>query len=146
MIRRPPRSTRTDSLLPDTTLFRAHPLYRRPRRHDAAVRRRAQPPARYGARAVSRPVRAVFRSGGRTARPRRRGEDDLLAPAQGHAAHAGGTGARRDRLGCARGRLLRTDRKRAVSGTSVSVRVDLGGRSIIKKKTDNRSEDLYHYN
>src|SRR3546814_19725026 len=30
-----------------------------------------------------------------------------------------------------------TDRKSVVSGKSVSVRVDLGGRRIIKKKTDN---------
>src|SRR3546814_12857995 len=32
------------------------------------------------------------------------------------------------------GRNLRRDRKRVVSGTSVSVRVDLGGRRIITKK------------
>src|SRR3546814_12196060 len=31
---------------------------------------------------------------------------------------------------------LRVDRKSGVSGTSVSVRVDLGGRRIIKKKKD----------
>src|SRR3546814_14016892 len=35
-------------------------------------------------------------------------------------------------LGCLAGR---TDRKSVVSGKSVSVRVDLGGRRIIKKKT-----------
>src|SRR3546814_11294806 len=32
------------------------------------------------------------------------------------------------------------DRKSVVSGKSVSVRVDLGGRRIIKKKTDNGTE------
>src|SRR3546814_17327002 len=33
--------------------------------------------------------------------------------------------------------LLESDRKSVVSGTSVSVRVDLGGRRIIKKKNKN---------
>ena len=43
----------------------------------------------------------------RAAQPRRRRQDDLLPPPQGHAAHAGGAGARRHRLGGARGRVLR---------------------------------------
>src|SRR3546814_14974845 len=33
MIRRPPRSTRTDTLFPYTTLFRSRPRLRRPGRH-----------------------------------------------------------------------------------------------------------------
>src|SRR3546814_10829859 len=36
MTRRPPRSTRTDTLFPYTTLFRSH-LHRRPRRHPPAA-------------------------------------------------------------------------------------------------------------
>src|SRR3546814_4715529 len=40
MIRRPPRSTRTDTLLPDTTLFRSH-RHARPPRPAARLRRRA---------------------------------------------------------------------------------------------------------
>src|SRR3546814_19691488 len=42
------------------------------------------------------------------------------------------------------GRRARTDRKSVVSGKSVSVRVDLGGRRIIKKKTkkDNINESI----
>src|SRR3546814_15694478 len=45
---------------------------------------------------------------------------------------AAGHGHRQDRL---QPRRLRQDRKSVVSGKSVSVRVDLGGRRIIKKKT-----------
>src|SRR3546814_18227053 len=36
------------------------------------------------------------------------------------------------------------DRKRVVSGKSVSVLVDLGGRRIIKKKTNNNSKDTHN--
>src|SRR3546814_1510765 len=82
MIRRPPRSTRTDSLFPYTTLFRSRSArrYARPaaggggfRRADAgaarAVRshrrlRRRLPPARRGPRPV--PPRARGRRGGRS--------------------------------------------------------------------------------
>src|SRR3546814_2345761 len=38
MIRRPPRSTRTDTLFPYTTLFRSAPPRRRPRRTEDARR------------------------------------------------------------------------------------------------------------
>src|SRR3546814_14144265 len=38
------------------------------------------------------------------------------------------------------GTRSRPDRKSVVSGKSVSVRVDLGGRRIIKKKTHNKSQ------
>src|SRR3546814_17979887 len=44
MIRRPPRSTRTDTLFPYTTLFRSPP--RRRRRHPAQVARRTAASAR----------------------------------------------------------------------------------------------------
>src|SRR3546814_17159447 len=40
------------------------------------------------------------------------------------------------RPGCAPGNSCMKDRKSVVSGKSVSVRVDLGGRRIIKKKKD----------
>src|SRR3546814_2424690 len=57
MIRRPPRSTRTDTLFPYTTLFRSHrpnavllPT-RRPRLHPASVARgKRLPPSRRGTR------------------------------------------------------------------------------------------------
>src|SRR3546814_15194859 len=41
MIRRPPISTRTDTLFPYTTLFRSHRGAARPRRHGRRVSRRA---------------------------------------------------------------------------------------------------------
>src|SRR3546814_1800851 len=37
MIRRPPRSTRTDTLFPYTTLFRSHPLYQEAVEHVIAT-------------------------------------------------------------------------------------------------------------
>src|SRR3546814_7806749 len=40
MIPRPPRSTRTDTLFPYTTLFRSHPRQRRPRRAPSPDARR----------------------------------------------------------------------------------------------------------
>src|SRR3546814_20311136 len=43
----------------------------------------------------------------------------------------------RPRLGCGCGE----DRKSVVSGKSVSVRVDLGGRRIIKKKTKKKNQE-----
>src|SRR3546814_13576997 len=46
MIRRPPRSTRTDTLFPYTTLFRSdrnHPRYRSLGRPDDGLRRRDEP-------------------------------------------------------------------------------------------------------
>src|SRR3546814_14918993 len=56
MIRRPPRSTRTDTLFPYTTLFRssaagaAHPLSQVPRLVDAAARQRLWRGLPYGGR------------------------------------------------------------------------------------------------
>src|SRR3546814_11466528 len=38
---------------------------------------------------------------------------------------------------------VRVDRKSGVLGKSVSVRVDLGGRRLIKKKTDNQATHTY---
>src|SRR3546814_20145019 len=49
-------------------------------------------------------------------------------------------------LGLARGGVLSGDRKSGVEGKSVSVRVDLGGRRIIKKKKSReRREKLHTY-
>src|SRR3546814_5103968 len=45
MIRRPPRSTRTDTLFPYTTLFRSHPPALRPRRRPGAFPGGDLPPA-----------------------------------------------------------------------------------------------------
>src|SRR3546814_18628964 len=89
MIRRPPRSTRTDTLFPYTTLFRS------------AVRPLLP--------ASSQPF-AVHICG--SPEPRACSVPD-------RATHAG--------------HFRSADRKSVVSGKSVSVRVDLGGRRIIKK-------------
>src|SRR3546814_6729278 len=75
MIRRPPRSTRTDTLLPYTTLFRSgrdaalrHP--EDPRRHRGPDGRASQEPV--AAHAVrDRPVPARRRQGGDLRRPAR---------------------------------------------------------------------------
>src|SRR3546814_11818727 len=113
MIRRPPRSTRTDTLFPYTTLFRSAsrsppctrrrsgvgPDTARPRGDARAARSRRAPWPRYVDGRPGRRTRAA-----RSRRSRRHHQDD--AP----------------------------DRKSVVEGKSVSVRVDLGGRRIIKKK------------
>src|SRR3546814_4020360 len=45
MIRRPPRSTRTDTLFPYTTLFRSKPHHRRSRQHASCRRTAGATPA-----------------------------------------------------------------------------------------------------
>src|SRR3546814_13360284 len=111
MIRRPPRSTRTDTRFPYTTLFRSPSALDRlifpltvaiAPRQLAEFRRlvalsRGQPLAAH--RATSRPYRII------------RGLRVIDALGEGA-----------------------SDRKSGVEGKSVSVRVDLGGGRIIKKK------------
>src|SRR3546814_11956072 len=80
MIRRPPRSTRTDTLFPYTTLFRSS--RRGPREHVADQRRFLGPMA-----AASRAVRATRKLGATP--PLRRLARCRYAPAR--AARAGGT-------------------------------------------------------
>src|SRR3546814_18151557 len=108
MIRRPPRSTRTDTLFPYTTLFRSE-LPQAGARHVAGHPRAAGqargPPAQH--------AYVAFHSQ-RGKAPSHRARDD------GHL-----------RAAC---RAHRQDRKSVVKGKSVSVRVDLGGSTIIKKK------------
>src|SRR3546814_16317869 len=59
MIRRPPRSTRTDTLFPYTTLFRSE----RPRARDPARKRASEvPPAAARAHRISRRARRARRS------------------------------------------------------------------------------------
>src|SRR3546814_21123166 len=113
MIRRPPRTTRTDTLFPYTTLFRS------PR---SAPRRRSAGAELFGT--------ANLRSGDQPPRPR----------TGGGGKHRRTCGAGQDRQG-AENRLSgsghrsnQRDRKRVVEGKSVSVSVDSGGRRILKKK------------
>src|SRR3546814_19961694 len=120
MIRLPPRSTRTDTLFPYTTLFRCQHLV--------------------GRRRLGHRVRESIQRARRNCRRRRRsyladvGEyDPLLRQPPGHIRWRGqGEGDLR--------RLLyrQSDRKRVVARKSVSVRVDLGGRSIITTKNRNK--------
>src|SRR3546814_16648067 len=121
MIRRPPRSQRTDTLFPYTTLFRsrryrqaAEKAERSPR---APVERRQSPRKR------REPLQAA-RDDQR--RPRRR---RLLALRNPRAPRRRG----RRPCRCAGPRLQESSEERRV-GKECSVRVDLGGRRIIKKK------------
>src|SRR3546814_11408686 len=112
--RRPPRSTRTDTLFPYTTLFRSAD-----QRDDRRCDDRADDPARQ--RIERDPA---------LEQPR-----DLNVGRSHHMQHL-------DRLAMrlqprARGEAPQ-DRKSVVEGKSVSVRVDLGGRRIIKRKINNR--------
>src|SRR3546814_17055961 len=121
MIRRPPRSNRTDTLIPSTTLFRA--LQRRPQ---AAPQRdgRAEPSK---AGTGLRDLKRVLDSGdfGEVA-------DVLCAMADPPAADLD---AMRERLA---DDAQRADRKSVVEGKRGAVRVDLGGRRLSKKQqTDN---------
>src|SRR3546814_15849358 len=106
MIRRPPRSTRTDTLFPYTTLFRS-----RLRSHGAPAA--CRPPG------VDHDAAAVAEGRAQAHRPDgRRHRQDRRPQLQGRSAQA----------------VDHRDRKSVVKGKSVSVRVDLGGRRIIKKK------------
>src|SRR3546814_17204600 len=113
-IRRPPGSTRTDTLFPYTTRFRSG------RRRTRRIRTRGGtcPHGRGGRAGRSESCRGPiiglehFTSGALEGAP----AGFLTRLLADRAARGGG------------------DRKSVVSGKSVSVRVDLGGRRIIKKK------------
>src|SRR3546814_21169367 len=112
MIRRPPRSTRTDTLFPYTTLFRSHKAYgeRRVQRfsHADCISIFLFHWSRFGKRLF--PYFAQGPASAMRARIMSEFQSDLI-------------------------RLLEPrDRQSVVSGTSVSVRVDLGGLRILKKK------------
>src|SRR3546814_16979421 len=114
MIRLPPRSTRTDTLFPYTTLFRS-----------LSACRSIRPSVKCGL--VCRPEQA-FTKHCNGSEGRKLGWKSSL---------------RRYRmvlpLSRARFSPLRDrDRKSVVKGKSVSVRVDIGGRRIIQKKTKSK--------
>src|SRR3546814_8324124 len=153
MIRRPPRSTRTDTLFPYTTLFRskepahgriapaplraAPPLARRnPDRNMGRPRRGRQSPP-------SRGLLRLARRDPRSARPcPPRGAPGCCNGAprgQGGKGQAPGVRprwlrSRPDPVGPPETPNGQRDRKSVVSGKSVSVRVDPGGRRILKKQ------------
>src|SRR3546814_17717166 len=131
MRRRPPRSTRTDTLFPYTKLFRSaiagYTLKTCPPRLESQGIRRIK---------VQRSTGQSRSSKGRKQPPRRAFSGRLRASADGMKT----TAPSRLRQSMA----LRpddqvpvaqhADRKSVVEGKSVSVRVELGGRSVIKKK------------
>src|SRR3546814_19511928 len=125
MIRRPPRSTRTDTLFPYTTLFRSV-RGRQPESQGRGVRRGTGRGARrraggvFGARRAQ--IRARRRRGARARLSRRPLPARLHGPSPGRAAR---------RCGPAQ------DQKSVASGKSVSVRYDLGGRRLFYKKIQN---------
>src|SRR3546814_12278961 len=119
MIRRPPRSTLTDTLFPYTTLFRSHATFRilelqagRVERQPAGVEQRPDRAFRVALQGFVRlqvDVAGIARAKG-----------IHRAPA---VAHEGGDVVE----------VARKDRKSVVSGKNVSVSVDVGGRRIFKK-------------
>src|SRR3546814_17182864 len=113
MIRPPPRSTRTDTLFPYTTLFRSVPY------HHEAFRGRYSHRLFYCLRRGGDSGRLLVLQGGGMSDP------------GVSAGEVGGIFAGSIALLAAIGQ---GDRKRVVSGKSVTVRVDLGGRRIIKTK------------
>src|SRR3546814_12711619 len=124
MIRRPPRSTRTDTLFPYTTLFRscrcvAYPRTPSRRASSPGYRASCVPSAALAAtssaRRIPRRLRHWRKSRRRANRRRLRGALEITV------------GRIRDSAGGARSEERRV-------GKSGSVRVDLGGRRIIKKK------------
>src|SRR3546814_14367483 len=106
MIRRPPRSTRTNTLFPYTTLFRS-PLDAPPDDTHALQRVEAV------SGALMLLPRALF--------------DRIGGFDEGYRLHV------EDLDLCRRARAAGADRTSAVQGTSVSVRVDLGGRRSLTK-------------
>src|SRR3546814_16360990 len=103
MIRRPPRSTRTDTLFPYTTLFRSTRPYTHADAHGPGADRQLR---RAHAEAADRAAAPGRRQ------PRNDGEGRRGAGAAGRRKGAGG------------------DRKSVVKGKRVTVRVDFGGLGI----------------
>src|SRR3546814_16468151 len=138
MIRRPPRSTRTDTLFPYTTLFRSH---------DHGGGRRSQPRSRlrFGKSGVQAgrlraPPQSSARSNAFISAGRLpasvlnalRNASPTPSPARGRR-----TGDHREPIGL----RLGARSERVVSGKSVSVRVDLGGSRILTKKQNNKQNN-----
>src|SRR3546814_18933754 len=139
MIRRPPRSTRTYTLFPDTTLFRS------PRR-DAGSRPgpadRGYAPGRTGrtgagARILDRHADGCVEGSGR--RFERRADDRhdgrFVDAARGADARGAGPAAP------LKPKADRKDRKSVGEGKHVAVRVDHGGRRNIKKKKNKKQKN-----
>src|SRR3546814_15483331 len=126
MIRRPTRSTRTDTLFPYTTLFRSNPNYpplaigRGDIRSDKPIGVKGSVSSQFlTALLMAAPIHASRASADVTIEV----DGELISKP-----YISITLNLMARFG------VQVDRKRVVLGQSVSVRVDLGGRSILKKK------------
>src|SRR3546814_17394495 len=137
MIRLPPRSTRTATLFPDTALFRS-----------ARDRERGRRPVGSNRFRGGRDRHAV--RGGCAARGAARRAHLWVRRSRGLQPASPGRAVLQRREELSRGGEVlprgagdpsAADRKSVVSGTSVSVRVDLGGRRIIKKKTQQKTKN-----
>src|SRR3546814_20452252 len=137
MLRRPPRSTRTDTLFPYTTLFRSDGLVTTKRRADAADRSCTPPTSATGANKAS----SVSRRASDGSPAGRVAVSAITIPPPRCCAaarylrrrsrrHPRGEATPADLAALLRRRGCR-DRKSVVSGKSGSVRVDLGGRRFI---------------
>src|SRR3546814_20523847 len=126
MIRRPPRSNRTDTLLPYTTLFRSH--WPAPPESTVISRLMLMIGKRLSASSAS--------DSSRLPRPT---HDDPQPSTPCTADESIERASTPWSIHLPRASKPITafgiDRKRVVEGKSVSVRVDLGGRRLIKKKT-----------
>src|SRR3546814_13016199 len=140
MTRRPPRSTRTDTLFPYTTLFRSQRVLA-----DVGDVAGDLLLAQLGVAGHHLELLDVDRGEDVVAHdalgdqdgvlevvalPRHEGDQHVAAERQLAQAGRGAVGDE----------LAGRDRKSVVSGTSVSVRVDLGGRRIIKTKKSHNSK------
>src|SRR3546814_17187945 len=123
MIRRPPRSTRTDTLFPYTTLFRS-PRAQRVVHEEAGTRDAAD--EEYQPRHHDRRENGVEEREAAVAQEVRRRLAHYVVDVHPASVMCA--------MHAADHRSF-IDRKSVVKGKSVSVRVDLGGSRIIKKKT-----------
>src|SRR3546814_14795869 len=123
MRRRPPRSTRTDTLFPYTTLFRSEEATR------------AAETGQASATSLDEAIAAL------QARTKTTEAELLAASAQVTGAHGKTLAQISSAAATARDDKNATvDRKSDVKGKSVSVRVDVGCRRIIKKKTNKKKQ------
>src|SRR3546814_21053880 len=123
MIRRPPRSTRTDTLFPYTTLFRS----RQPTADHGTVERVGVVEGRPGGELLNRPAGVVDAVVGDDI-----GADHAIADSPSGVADVGQDQKLQQAREVGRVELGTRERKSVAQGKSVYGRVDLGGRRIIK--------------
>src|SRR3546814_20707295 len=125
MIRRPPRSTRTDTLFPYATLFRSGEVAHLPGGggddEEFGLRQAGDGQVRLDPAALVQPLRVDGAAGGH------------VDPVRRDPVQHGERVAPLDEL-FGEGRLVEQDRKSVVYGQRVSVRVDHGGRRLIQNK------------